>query len=215
MRASIFAGMFATFLVLAAPLGAVQGGFTATLSQEQQAAIGLGSLSADERAQLNAIVATEVALARQGDIAGFAGTFSSRRSDGELSSSGIAKLSVAEVAELDRLVEALIAAGPVQARVPKRVSVSEGANRDRLEVHGEISYTYGRSSDGRDFQGGSMSTVIFDRKTGTTVGFTYGQYEGDLYPYYGRYGNGYRGAPFDVRTQDRGAVHRGSFDRQR
>lgn len=206
--------MLAGLIIAVASVDAAQGGFTATLSVEQQASSGVASLTGEERAELNALVAAEIALARQGDIAGFAGTFSERRSDEEREAAGISKLSAAEVAELDRLVAALIAAGPVQRQVPRRVNVSEGAQRDRLEVHGEISYSYGWGSGGRDFQGGSLSTVIFDRKTGTTVGFTYGQYEGDLYPHYGRYGDGYRGAPFDVRTQDRNTADRGSFGRK-
>ncbi|HEY5551132.1 MAG TPA: hypothetical protein VIK52_04545 [Opitutaceae bacterium] len=181
MRSIRFAALLAALVIVAAPLGAAEGGFTATLSKEQQAATGIASLTDDERVELNAIIASEVALARQGEIAGFGGTFSARRSDDERVAAGLGKLSAEELAELDRLVAALIAAGPVQRQVPKRVLVSEGAQRDRLEVHGEISYTVGWASGGRNFQGGSMTTTIFDRETGSSLSFSYGRYDGDLF----------------------------------
>lgn len=185
MRKTRLYALLAGLMIVIAPLGAAQGGFTATLSAEQRAATGVALLTDDERSELNAIVAAEVALARQGDVAGFAGTFSSRRSDEERAAAGLAKLSPEEIAELDRLVAALIAAGPTVTNAPGRVMVSEGTQRDRLEVHGEVSYTMGWASGGRSFQGGSMTTTIFDRKTGSSVSFTYGRFDGDFFPAYG------------------------------
>lgn len=184
MRPIRFAALFAGLFLATAPLGAAGGGFTATLSAEQQAATGVASLTEGERSALNSIVAAEVALARQGDVAGFARSFSARRSDGERAAAGLAKLSAAELAELDRIVAALIAAGPALKSVPRRVIVSEGTQRDRLEVHGEVSYTVGWGSGGRNFQGGSMTTTIFDRETGNSLSFTYGRYDGDLFGAY-------------------------------
>lgn len=192
MRSIRFAVLFAGLLFAIAPLGAAQGGFTATLTAEQQRATGVASLTDDERAELNAIVASELALARQGDVAGFARSFSSRRSDEERAAAGLANLSAAELAELDRLIAALIAAGPTLKNMPRRVTVSEGKQRDRLEVHGEMSYTIGGGSGGRSFQGGSMTTTIFDRKTGSSISLTYGRYEGDLF---GAYDCRYRDFP--------------------
>jgi hypothetical protein len=192
MRKLRLYALLAGLMIVIAPIGAAEGGFTATLSKEQQTATGVASLTDDERASLNAIVAAEVALARQGDIAGFARSFSARRSDEERAATGLAKLSVEELAELDRLVAALIAAGPALKDVPRRVTVSEGTQKDRLEVHGEVSYTVGWGSGGRSFQGGSMTTTVFDRKTGSSLSFTYGQYEGDLF---GGYDCRYRDFP--------------------
>lgn len=184
MRSIRLAALLAGLFLAIAPLGAADGGFTATLSAEQQRATGVASLTDDERSALNAIVAAEVALARQGDIAGFARSFSARRNEEERAAAGLAKLSAAELAELDRLVAALIAAGPTLKNLPRRVTVSEGTQRERLEVHGEVSYTVGWGSGGRSFQGGSMTTTIFDRETGNSISFTYGRYDGDLFGAY-------------------------------
>jgi hypothetical protein len=192
MRNRLLCAVLAGLFLALAPLGAAEGGFSATLSAEQLMATGVASLTEEERSTLNAIVAAEVALARQGDIAGFARSFSERRSDEEHASAGLAKLSAAELAELDRIVASLIAAGPALKNLPRRVTVSEGTQRDRLEVHGEISYTMGWASGGRNFQGGSMTTTIFDRETGNSISFSYGRYDGDLF---GAYDCRYRDFP--------------------
>lgn len=171
------------------------GGFTATLSAEQQLETGVAGLTDAERDALNSLVAAEVALARQGEVSGFAGTFSSRRNDDERAATGIERMTADEVAGLDRLVAALIASGPSTRDIPVKLRREVSSPpKDRLEVHGEISFTYGRASGGRDFQGGSMTTTIFDTKTGSSLSFTYGQYEGDFLPYYG--GRYYSSGPF-------------------
>lgn len=211
MRTPLLPTVLAVLVVMAAPLRATEGGFTATLSKEQVASTGIAGLSADEQVALDALVAGEVALARQGDIKGFSGTFSSRRSAEERTTAGLDRLKQPELAELDGLVAALIAAGPVTRDIPVRLKRDQvSTKRDRLEVHGEISLTYGRGSGGRSFQGGSLSTIIFDKKTGTTIGFTYGQYDGDLFPYYGRYGDYYGGYYGDGPYGGRGVYSRGA-----
>lgn len=184
-------------------LRGAQGGFTATLSPDQQAAAGIAALTDAKRDLLNALIASEVALARQGEVSGFAGTFSSRRNDGERAAAGIEGMTAEQVAELDRLVAALIAAGPSTRDIPVKLKRDQTTKpRERLEVHGEISYTFGAASGGREFHGGSMTTTIFDTKTGSSLSFTYGQFEGDLLPYHGRYGyhDDWTGPPPRVHT---------------
>ncbi|HUG12099.1 MAG TPA: hypothetical protein VMM36_13855 [Opitutaceae bacterium] len=191
MRASLLTVVLALSLVAGAPLHASMGGFTSTLSVDEQAACGVAVLTEAEREYLNELVAADVALARQGGTAAFTGTFSSRRSANARATAGIDRLSAEAVAELDRLVAALIATGPHQRYTPKRFTDSVTKVQDRLEIHGEISFTYGWGSGGRDFKGGSLTTVIFDKETGTTFAFSYGQYEGDLFNHYdGRFYDG-------------------------
>jgi hypothetical protein len=138
--------VLAGFIFAVAPLQAAPGGFTSTLSTEQQASCGVAVLTEAERDALNELVAAEVALARQGGTAGFTGTFSSRRSANARAAAGIDRLSADEVAELDRLVAALIATGPHQRYTPRRFTESVSKPQDRLEIHGEVSFTYGWGS---------------------------------------------------------------------
>jgi len=194
MRPSSLATILAAVVLVASPLRAATGGFSSTLSGEQQVATGIANLDDSQREALNDMVAAEVALARKGDTKGFSGTFSSRRTPEELSAAGLDRLSKEQLAEVDHLVEALIASGPVARHFSRQLTKEEvSTTRKRLEVHGALSYTIGGGSGGRSFQGGSISTVILDRETGTTLAFSYGQYDGDLPEYFG--GGYYYGGP--------------------
>ncbi|HET7537871.1 MAG TPA: hypothetical protein VFJ90_15535, partial [Candidatus Didemnitutus sp.] len=60
--------------------------------------------------------------------------------------------------------------------------------RDRLQVHGELSFTYGWQKGGGDLKGGSLFVSAYDPNTGIELGVGYAQYQGD--GWYG-YGPGY------------------------
>jgi hypothetical protein len=189
MRPPLFALVVVAALFACAPVIAAEGGFISTLSTTQQSAVGLTHLSAAEQTVLNTLVAREVSLARQGNVRGFAGTFSSRRRPEEKSAAGLDRLSAAELAQLDQLVANAIAAGPVVPATPQKLTNKDVARTDRLEIHGEISLAYGWGSGGRDMRAGSIYTEIYDRQTGTTVGIGYSQVSGN-----GAWGYGY---PYD------------------
>ncbi|MBI2510783.1 MAG: hypothetical protein HYV96_02290 [Opitutae bacterium] len=161
------------------------GGFIVTLSSEQQSTAGLTHLSADEQTMINTLVAREVALARQGNVKAFAGTFSSRRKPAERAAAGLDRLSPAELEQLDLLVANAIAAGPAQATLPRRIKPSDVARNDRLEIHGEVTLAYGWGRGGRDMRAGSLYTEIYDKETGLTLGLGYSQFSGDGWWGYG------------------------------
>jgi len=188
----------AAFLAVAtAASAAIGGGFIATLSSEQQTAAGLVHLSADEQTTLNTLVAREVALARQGNVKAFAGTFSSRRKPAETTAAGLDRLAPEELAQLDQLVATAIAAGPTQPVLPQRLKPKDVASAEnRLEIHGQVSLAYGWGSGGREMRAGSLYTEIYDKQTGVTLGLGYSQMSGDGwwgcgYPDYGYDGYGY------------------------
>lgn len=187
MRSPRLGFLFALGLALATAAFAADGtgGFTATLSSEQQTAAGLTRLSADEQTALNALVAREVSLARQGNVKAFAGTFSGRRKPAELKSAGLDRLAPEELAQLDRLVATAIAAGPTQPALAPRLKPSDVARNDRLEVHGQVSFAYGWGSGGREMRAGSIYTEIHDKQTGTILGLGYSQFSGDGWWGYG------------------------------
>lgn len=190
MRLSQLGLLFAALVAFAPAAFAAEsmGGFTATLSSEQQSAAGLTRLSADEQTVLNTLVAREVSLARQGNVKAFAGTFSSRRKPAECATAGLDRLSPTEIAQLDLLVANAIAAGPAQPTMPRRLKPSDVARNDRLEIHGEVSVAYGWGG-GREMRAGSVYTEIHDKDTGVTLGLGYSQFSGDGWwgcddPYY-------------------------------
>lgn len=179
MRLTRLASLF-TLLALfgAASAPAQTGGFSATLTIAQRTATGLDRLTEEERTALNGFIATEVSLARQGNVRAFAGTFSGRRSAAEKSAAGIDRITPAELATLDELVAQAIAAGPVQPTVPQKLTAKDVAKTDRLEVHGEVSLAYGWSRHG-DYRAGSLYTTIYDPVTGVALGIGIAQSYGD------------------------------------
>ncbi|MFI5337782.1 MAG: hypothetical protein ACHQ5A_13425 [Opitutales bacterium] len=163
-----FLAVLAALALSAAGLRAAERGFITTLSAEQQAAAGLTRLSAGEQTALNALVAREVAFARQGNVRAFAGTFVSRRKPAERTEAGLDRLTSAEQARLNDAVAAAIAAGPVLPE-PRELTKSDVTNGQRLQVHGSISFTYGWGGGG-SFRAGSLYTDIYDPVTGTELG---------------------------------------------
>jgi len=171
---------------------ATASGFTMTLPDDAQAAAGLVGLSPAERTAIDELIAREVTFARQGHVTGFAGTFISRRTPEERKRAGLDRLSEAEQAKLNALVaSALAAQGGRTTTGGTRLKRADMATRDRLHVHGEISFTYGWSGGGT-FRGGSVYTTITDLETGISLGLGYAQYSGNgwwwdgdyYYPHY-------------------------------
>ncbi len=93
LRVALTAGL----LAVAARLPAAEGGFTATVSRDQQTAAGLARLSVSEQQALDQLVAVEMDLARHGVSGELAGTFSGRRTKPELKSTGLDRLTPAEL----------------------------------------------------------------------------------------------------------------------
>ncbi len=184
-------------LLLALALGssslhATDGGFTATLSKDQQASAGLTKLSVDEQTALNALVAREVSAARQGGVRAFAGNFLSRRKLEERAQTGIDRLTPAEQARLNDLVATALAAGPAWTEPASKLASLDTSVKDprHLEVHGEVSFMYGWGSGGRSIKGGSIYTTFTDPAGRYQFAIGYSQYEGS-----GFLGRGFGGGP--------------------
>ncbi len=191
LRVALTAGL----LAVATRLPAAEGGFVATVPSDQQLAAGLTGLSVSERQALDQLVAVELDLARHGGSGELAGTFSSRRSQPELKSTGLDRLTPPELAKLDELVAAALAARPKPKERP-RIRDSDVFNpAPKPEIHGSFSLTYGRGSGGRSFHGSSFEVNYFDPAKGFGLyvgvanisgkGFYYGYpdyYDSPYYP---------------------------------
>jgi hypothetical protein len=190
---SLLTVLFLGLAVLAPRALAADGGFTATLSAEQQTAAGLTRLSADEQTALNTLVAREVTLARQGGVKAFAGTFLSRRKPAELTAAGLDRLTPAEQDKLNETVAVAIAAGPANSE-PREWKKSElASDKPRVQVHGGVSLTYGWGGGG-SYRAGSVYTDIYDPETGVALSLGLSEASGSglwfrgepsLYDYYG------------------------------
>jgi hypothetical protein len=178
----------------------VQVGFLANLTAEEKAGAGLGKLSAEQLAALDAQIAKEMKLARQGDVRGFAGTFISRRTEAERTASGLGVLTTGEKYQLDRLVSRALAATPPQppvaiARPATEADLLQNKTSD-WETHGFVQLEYGFGSGDREYKAGTVAVSQVNKKTGTAVTFAYTAMEGDGLWYCRDYSLGWRSRPF-------------------
>jgi hypothetical protein len=166
--------------------------FLARMAEEERLATGVHELSEQEGANLENLVAYEVASARAGGVTGFAGTFSSRRSEDQLVATGIDRLSDAQRERLDQHIAGFLADTPAVPYITRSErGRSRGAATDadmmdndgpKLDVHGSVTLTVGSSSEG-SFYGGSATAIISDPKGRFHAIITYGTMKGDI-PYY-------------------------------
>ncbi|MCF3649852.1 hypothetical protein [Synoicihabitans lomoniglobus] len=168
--------------------------FLDRMATDERLATGVHELSEQEGANLENLVAYEVASARAGGVSGFAGTFSSRRSAEELKATGVDRLSDDQRERLDQHIAGFLADTPA---VPYITRSERGRNRGaatdadmmgendgpKLDVHGSVTLTVGASSEG-SFYGGSATAIISDPKGRFHAIISYGTMKGDL-PYYG------------------------------
>lgn len=207
----IRAGLACAALVAASWASAAGLNFISGLSPEDRAATGLARLTPTQVSILNALVAHDVKLARDGGVTGFSSAFSARHTEKERMSAGMSLLSERERLNLDTLVSRAIAIGPAPdegfAYSPPQPtpppSETEVSAPQKTEVHGDVSLTVGGGSHGQSFYGTSMDLYVTDPKHGFTVGVGFSEFRGKglialCGPYgpYGPYAPGYDGPPY-------------------
>lgn len=163
LRACLLAGLTLGIAVGAEPAG--EPAFAETISVADQTAAGLSILTDGELAELNRLIQQEVTLARQGNVTGFAGTFTGRRTDGQRTATGLERLSAEQQAHLDTLVAYRLAAPTLVFWTPRATDGDRaGAVRrpSPFPIRSSVSLTYGAGSGGTSFYGGSMSMTYDD-----------------------------------------------------
>lgn len=169
----------AAFLGLAAilKLPAAEIRYTDSLSPDARQAAGLTTLNESQLAGLNAAILHEATLARQGNIRGFAGTFTGRRTAAEREALGIDKLTEEQRRSLDAFVATVLAGAP-DAPIPVVTGRSTAAGPgipttvNRPSVHGSVTAMYGWGSGGYSAYGGALEATYHDPAnnwTATTV----------------------------------------------
>jgi hypothetical protein len=173
-------GLLAGLLIATSPLAAAEGGFTATLSPEQRDAAGLAGLNDDERGALDRLVAQDLAFARREKITVLDDTFATRHDETARKLSGLDRLTAGQLAKLNELVAAAIAARPTPKERP-RLKESDVVVQRRAEIHGSITVAYGWGGGGRDFRAGSLWLNYYDPETRLGIGVGLTSMEGGGY----------------------------------
>jgi hypothetical protein len=196
-------GLLATLPILAAR-AAADGRFSASLTVEQRERTGLAQLGGDNLAVIDGLVRQDEAASRFKDNPVDHTRFSARRTPRERELAGLDRLTAAQLDQLDPLVAERIA-GPEPVPAAARSAASGHAVRSAtaprpLEIHGEVSFTYGWGKGG-SFTGGSLVLSYEDPLDRYAVVMGYTEFHGKgLVPcFYPDYGAGGPGAPFSLR----------------
>ena len=177
---------------LAPSLSAASRSFTATLSPEQKTEAGLATLGPGELTALDQLVATDIIRARHVRLPALADPYSQRYTEAETKVAGLDRLTPEQLAKLDTLITAAVAAAPqspsIQPRERPRVRDGEIlSEKGRLQVHGGMSLTKGWASGGRNFREVGAWVSYFDPVTGLGLSYSFSRTSGDLLgSYYGR-----------------------------
>ena len=183
--------------------------FSATLNSDQREATGLAHLSADNVAVIDGLVRQDEAASKFKNNNVDHSRFSGRRTERERDIAGLNQLTPAQLTRLDGLVglriSGPVAAEPATAAVTTITTTAGTAVQSptagrKLDIHGELGFTYGWGKGG-DFSGGDLILTYDDPEGRYSVLFGYSEYHGKgllpcYYPGYGPY-RSYPGAmPF-------------------
>lgn len=183
--------LLAGWLMIAGTLRAAEGGFAATLSIEQKTAAGVTTLTADERTALDQLVADDLAFARRENLTDLGGTFVARRTETARQQAGLDRLTPEQLAKLNELVAAALAARPTPKERPRLKESDVLSAKRRGEIHGSVTVTYGWGRGGREYRAGSLWLDYYDPERRFSLGLGISTSDGD--GYYGYYPGYYPG----------------------
>jgi hypothetical protein len=177
-----------SLLLLGASARAAETEFLSTVSPADKVASGISHLTAGQQAALDRFANRDITLAREGDVTGFSGSFSERRTDQERKEAGIDTLARRELDNLDALVATAIADHPIrfQATAPTAAHATPPPSivltPPKLEVHGDLTLMAGAGSGGRSFYGTAMDVVMTDPSGKFTLAVGYSVIRSKGYP---------------------------------
>lgn len=159
--------------------------FTQTLNAEDRRAAGLARLTSDEAAVIDALVrrdtATRGSPTPDPAAASAPTTFSQRLTADERRAAGLAKLTAAELTQIDafierhqnaRLARSLLAPPTYVSRAPRVIPTEKKKER---EIHGSFSLSYGMGSGGYSEKSGSMVLTLEDPDRGYSISVGYSE----------------------------------------
>ncbi|MFT3784387.1 MAG: hypothetical protein QM790_20445 [Nibricoccus sp.] len=178
-------GMLAAVFITAWAARAGATGFTSDLSDENKVGIGVAKLTPEQIAALDAQVAREIAVARQGDTPAFSTTFSKRRTPQQRKEAGLDRLMTPELNRLDTLVANAVANRPAPpgptivkpaSTTPESASDWVDVTPPKWDVHGQVSLAYIWGSGGRSGYGASVATTATDPSGKVSVSLVLSQF---------------------------------------
>ncbi len=161
--------------------------FSQSLNNDQRAATGIARLDSNQVAALDALVrlnlnqanaaALKAERAATADSAPAAtatepAAFSQSLSVDQRRAAGLDQLTAAETAAVDHLVANQVAATPRYSPGETRPVEAVQFFPNRLEVHGEVGFSFGAGSGGYSSRAAWMTTSLLDTKTGTEFAVT-------------------------------------------
>jgi hypothetical protein len=157
--------------------------FTAQLDSADRTAAGLHRFTSAQLAALDTQVARELTVARQGDVVAFSRSFLSRRTADQVATAGLAALTPTERIALDTYIARAVAQRPASAvtTLAAKTKVADDIVETvtyKPRLHGEVTLTVGTVGGGRNFYGGSFTTIYDDPQHRLTAAFTYAEYHG-------------------------------------
>lgn len=183
--------LFLAGLAAALPAQA-QERFWNSVASEERDSCGVSKLAEAQQKRLGELIQRDLDAARQGDVTGFAKTFTQRRTARETEECGLGLLTEQERARLDALVaNRMLSGGRSIVTTASRTAASDDfveVYKRKGTVHGSVSFMVGTSGGGRNFYGGAADVSYTDPsgKTTTTVGYSYLKGKGLPCPYYDR-----------------------------
>lgn len=176
--------------------------FSATLTPDQREATGLAHLSADNLAVIDGLVRQDEAASKFKNNNVDHTRFSQRRTEREREIAGLNQLTPAQLTRLDGLVglriNGPVAAEPAAATATLTTSgtaVQSATAGRKLEIHGELGFTYGWGKGG-SMSGGDLILTYDDPAGRYSVLVGYAEYHGKgLAPCYYPYDSFYRPYP--------------------
>ncbi len=176
--------------------------FSKTLAPTDFSATGLGQLSSDQLAILDALVRRDIAQSRFVSKDPRPDRFSARLTAAEREQSGLAQLAETELAALDARVAPLATPpSPVDRAnfgANTRYSVPSVKIDRSLQVHGELSLMVAAGSDGYSAYGGGIAVTVDDPASKMALTLAYSEVHskgGNPWRYYGDYYYGRRHGP--------------------
>jgi hypothetical protein len=175
----------ASFLVFLTPTRAEEtSSFTAQLDSADRTAAGLHRFTIAQLGALDTQVARELTVARQGDVVAFSRSFLSRRTADQVTAAGLAALTPSERTALDTYIARAVAQrpAPVVTTLAAKAKVTDNVVETityKPRLHGEVTLTVGTAGGGRNFYGGSFTTIYDDPQHRLTAAFTYAEYHGN------------------------------------
>jgi hypothetical protein len=172
----ILFGLLVGLAYLGGPMQALAGDFTASLSDAQQAAAGLTTLTADERAVLDRLVAAELIPGRE-IYSALNASFVLRQTAEARQLAGLDRLSPEQLDQLNSYVATALFPRP---RPKERPRIKEGevlAPQTTGEVHGAITVGLGWGGGGPT-RYGSLELAYVDPELGFSLGIGMYSYSG-------------------------------------